>query len=45
MGEMLADPDLYRTDPKQIAVAQARFDAIDEELLALMERWELLGKR
>jgi ATP-binding cassette subfamily F protein uup len=45
MGEMLADPDLYRTDPKQIAVAQARFDAIDEELLTLMERWEILGKR
>ena len=45
MGEMLADPDLYRTDPKQIAVAQARFDAIDEELLSLMERWEILGKR
>jgi ATP-binding cassette subfamily F protein uup len=45
MGEMLADPELYKTDPKQIAVAQARFDAIDEELLGVMERWETLGKR
>jgi ATP-binding cassette subfamily F protein uup len=45
MGEMLADPELYKTDPKQIAVAHARFDAIDEELLAVMERWETLGKR
>jgi len=45
MGDMLADPDLYKTDPKQIAVAQARFDAIDEELLTVMERWETLGKR
>jgi ATP-binding cassette subfamily F protein uup len=45
MGEMLADPELYKSDPKQIAVAQARFDAIDEELLGVMERWETLGKR
>jgi ATP-binding cassette subfamily F protein uup len=45
MGDMLADPELYKTDPKQIAVAQARFDAIDEELLTVMERWETLGKR
>ena len=45
MGAMLSDPELYRTDPQQIAMAQTRFDAIDEELLSVMERWEALGKR
>ena len=45
MSAHLADVELYKRDTKKIALSQARFDAIDEELLALMGRWELLGKR
>jgi hypothetical protein len=41
----LASTELY-TQPKQkIAETQARFAKIDEELLAMLERWEELGKK
>ena len=41
----LASTELY-TQPKQkIAETQARFAKIDEDLLTMLERWEVLGKR
>jgi ATP-binding cassette subfamily F protein uup len=41
----LASTELY-TQPKQkIAEAQARFAKIEEELLTMLERWEVLGQR
>ncbi|MEY4427586.1 MAG: hypothetical protein RLZZ182_275, partial [Pseudomonadota bacterium] len=42
---LLADPEVYRTDPKRVNEGQQRFEAIDEELLVLLERWETLGNR
>ena len=41
----LADPGVYQREAAQIPAMQARFAAIDEELLGLMERWELLSAR
>jgi ABC transport system ATP-binding/permease protein len=41
----LVDPDLYKRDPQQITVMQARHDQIDALLLQLLERWELLSQR
>ncbi|TBO34430.1 ATP-binding cassette domain-containing protein [Aquabacterium lacunae] len=42
---LLADPEVYRTDPQRVNEGQKRFEAIDEELLVLLERWEALGNR
>src|SRR5690606_27274967 len=39
----LADPDVYKKDPKALTEMQARVEVIDEELLELLERWEVLG--
>ena len=36
---------LYSESPGRIAEVTARHAAIDEELLALMERWEMLSRR
>ncbi|MFZ5521694.1 MAG: ABC-F family ATP-binding cassette domain-containing protein [Pseudomonadota bacterium] len=41
----LADPALYQRDPQGAAAKHARFAAIDDELMALLERWEQLGQR
>ena len=41
----LSDPDIYKKDPKAVPDIQARHDAIDEELMTLLERWEQLGQR
>ncbi len=42
----LADPDVYRSAPHQVAEMQARYREIDDELLMLLERWESLeGQR
>jgi ATP-binding cassette subfamily F protein uup len=41
----LADGAIYTTDPSGAAKAQARYAKIDDELLAAMERWELLGSK
>jgi ATP-binding cassette subfamily F protein uup len=38
----LGDPDLYKQAPQQIAALQARHEAINAELTALLERWEIL---
>ena len=45
LATLLADADAYTRDPKGVAVAQSRVASIDEELLAAMERWEVLGQR
>jgi ATP-binding cassette subfamily F protein uup len=45
LSTQLADPDIYKRDPQQVPVMQARFEAIDEELMALLERWEALSQR
>ncbi|MCH2241884.1 MAG: ATP-binding cassette domain-containing protein [Aquabacterium sp.] len=41
----LADPALYQRDPQGAAAKHTRFAAIDDELMALLERWEELGQR
>ena len=45
LGQLLADGAVYTTDPSGAAKAQARYAKIDDELLAAMERWELLGNK
>jgi ATP-binding cassette subfamily F protein uup len=44
-GEVLASTDLYTREPQRIAEVQQRYAAIEEELLALLERWEALAQR
>ncbi|NJD25625.1 MAG: ATP-binding cassette domain-containing protein [Betaproteobacteria bacterium] len=41
----LADPGLYQRDPPAAQQAAARLATIEEELLALLERWEALEAR
>lgn len=41
----LEDPALYQQDPLAAQQASARLAAIDEELMALLERWEALEAR
>jgi ATP-binding cassette subfamily F protein uup len=38
----LADPALYQTDAKGVAKLQARSEAIDDALLEVLTRWEVL---
>ncbi len=45
LGDRLAGTDIYAGDAKVLAQAQARYAAIDEDLLAAMARWEELGAR
>ena len=41
----LADPDAYRKEGAKLAELNERAQAIDDELLTLLERWETLGAR
>ena len=45
LATLLADANAYTRDAKGVAAAQARVALIDDELLAAMERWEVLGQR
>ncbi|HEX6704341.1 MAG TPA: ATP-binding cassette domain-containing protein [Albitalea sp.] len=45
LGDLLAKPELYASEPKRAAEAQVRYTQIDDELTAALERWELLGSR
>ena len=45
LNQQLADPDIYRKEGANVAAMHARVEAIDEELMGLLERWELLGGR
>jgi len=44
LAEQLSGVEIY-SDAKRLAAAQARTTAIDEELMAALERWEELGAR
>jgi ATP-binding cassette subfamily F protein uup len=43
ISAQLADNTLYAKTPAQVPVLQTRFAQLDEELLAAMERWEVLS--
>jgi ATP-binding cassette subfamily F protein uup len=45
LGDLLAKPELYATEPLRAAEVQARYAQIDDELTAALERWEELGAR
>ena len=45
LNEQLADPALYAKAPQRAAELHARHAAIDEELMAALERWEALASR
>ena len=45
LATKLADPDLYRKEPREAVAMQQRSTAIEEELLTLLERWEELEAR
>jgi ATP-binding cassette subfamily F protein uup len=45
LNEQLAGTALYAGPADQVAAAHARHAAIDDALLALMERWEALEAR
>jgi ATP-binding cassette subfamily F protein uup len=45
LGDLLAKPELYASEPKRVADAQVRFAQIDEELTTALGRWEELGSR
>jgi ATP-binding cassette subfamily F protein uup len=42
MLEILADPNFYKQDPKEIIKGKAELEAIEDELLAVFQRWEYL---
>ena len=42
LQQQLADPDIYRTRGAEVPAMNARLAVIEEELLTLLERWELL---
>ena len=42
LSQKLEDPALYQRDPQGAQQAAERLAAIDDELLALLERWEVL---
>ena len=45
LADLLAGTEIYAGDAKKLAETQARYAAIDGELLSAMERWEELGSR
>lgn len=46
LNKQLADPGVYRSkEGGNVAAMHARVEAIDEELMGLLERWETLGGR
>ena len=45
LAEFLAGPESYTVEPERALKAQTRVAAIDDELLAALERWELLGAK
>ena len=45
LAERLSSAELYTQEPQRVAELQARHDAIDNELLEALERWEALGAR
>ncbi|HVO05701.1 MAG TPA: ATP-binding cassette domain-containing protein [Burkholderiaceae bacterium] len=45
LAERLASSELYANEPERVPALQARFEAIEAELLQALERWELLASR
>jgi ABC transport system ATP-binding/permease protein len=45
IGERLAGSELYTREPQRVAELQARYAAIDDELMQALERWEALSAR
>ena len=45
IGQTLAGTEIYRKEPHRVAELQARYQQIEEELMAALERWEALGSR
>ncbi|CAN5766170.1 ATP-binding cassette domain-containing protein [soil metagenome] len=45
LSEFLAQPDSYAKEPDRVATSQKRYAALDDELLAALERWEALGTK
>jgi len=45
LNAQLADPDIYKKNPQGLPAMQERVQAIDEELLTLLDRWETLGPK
>ena len=45
LNQQLADGSLYASDPAGASAKAARVAQIDDELLAALERWEILGQR
>ncbi|KAB0582466.1 ATP-binding cassette domain-containing protein [Ideonella dechloratans] len=45
LGALLADSDFYTRAPQRVAEVTQRHAQIEEELMALLERWEALGQR
>jgi ATP-binding cassette subfamily F protein uup len=41
----LNGPDFYKTNPADARRIQARFDEIDQLLIAALEKWELIEAR
>jgi ATP-binding cassette subfamily F protein uup len=44
LSERLSDSALYTDTPQRVAEVQSRYDAIEQELTELLERWEALAK-
>ena len=45
IAERLASTELYVSEPQRVPELRARHDAIEEALMAALERWEALGAR
>ncbi len=45
LGDLLSGTQLYTEGAKRIAEVQKRHAQIEEDLMALLERWEVLGKK
>ena len=45
LSKCLEDPAIYQTDPAGAQLAAERLAAIDDELMVLLERWEVLEAR
>ena len=45
LSKSLEDPKIYQTDPQAAQAAAERLATIDDELLGLLERWEVLEAR
>jgi ATP-binding cassette subfamily F protein uup len=45
LGQLLADPNLYRDDVGRAMASQSRYAQIEAQLLVALERWEALDQR